>query len=97
SLRESKPDLGLVDRLFAVRRVVNFDSDRPFAWDQLRRVIVTKIQRLAARRVDGFHGHERAASRLTFSGSCKNVGIRSKPAYALAVTNGASKNAGHRS
>src|SRR5262245_34762625 len=85
--RQSKSNLSLVGCLLAVRRIVDFDSDRPSTWNQLRRVIVTKIQRLAAWRIDGFHGHEGAASRLTFSRSCENVGIRSKSASALAVYN----------
>ena len=57
--------------------VVNLDAERLSAGDQFCGIAIPEVQRLGARRIDGFHCRERATSRLAFSQLHQNVGVGS--------------------
>ena len=67
SLRQRERDLCLVRRFLSVGCVVNFDAKRLSARNQFCGVAVPEVQRLGARRIDGFHCREGATSRFAFA------------------------------
>jgi hypothetical protein len=62
SLRKREADHGLIRCGFTVWRVMHFETKRFSGRHQFRRVVVTEVQRLCARRIDSLHCGECAGS-----------------------------------